>query len=459
MPIPHRAAAQARLGFAGLEDPEKTFLYGVDGEVRAGGLVSVARRIATEIDRKTSPDTPVVPLFRRRGAFMATFCAALDRGRRVFLPPDDSKSAVNMLRMIEPNLMILAEDQLLSNRECEFDFSVPAAKLGINTILNPDPSRPLLQFFTSGSTDIPRQHTRTWVELERGGQAWRHALDLDGQGVVVATVPPQHMYGMEASVVLPLTSPRISVWDGQPLLPNDVRGALEAIPSPRVLVTTPVHLNALVRSGIVFPDLHCIVSATAPLTSSLALRAEECWNAPVLDVYGSTETGMIACRRVARTEVWQLREDVEMWAGESTIVVEGAGFPGQVALAARVELVSGGFRLYGREDDLVNVAGKRASLSGLSTILQGLDGVEDGAFWVPDDDDPEQFERPIAFVVTSTLSEQDVRSQLRGLIADIFIPRKVIKLPALPRSGSGKITRAALQNLWRKHAESEEHGI
>ncbi len=57
-------------------------------------------------------------------------------------------------------------------------------------------------------------------------------------------------------------------------MPADIAAALAALPAPRLLVTTPVHLRALVQPAIALPDLAGIVCATAPLCRELAALAE-----------------------------------------------------------------------------------------------------------------------------------------------------------------------------------------
>src|SRR5690606_19238361 len=84
---------------------------------------------------------------------------------------------------------------------------------------------------------------------------------------------------------------------GRPLLPADVAEALEQACGPRILVTTPVHLRALLRSGVALPALAGIVSATAPLPQELAAEAEDRYGAEVREVFGSTETCVFARRR------------------------------------------------------------------------------------------------------------------------------------------------------------------
>ena len=91
---------------------------------------------------------------------------------------------------------------------------------------------------------------------------------------VVATVPPQHMYGLETTVMLALHGGAV-VHAAQPFFADDVREALAQCEEPRLLVTTPVHLSALVAANSKLPILTQIVSATAPLTQEVATLAEQ----------------------------------------------------------------------------------------------------------------------------------------------------------------------------------------
>src|SRR5690606_20429038 len=68
--------------------------------------------------------------------------------------------------------------------------------------------------FTSGSTGAPTAHRKSWGALVRGAQGEALTLGLRDPGetarssaqatTLVATVPAQHMYGLESSVLLPL---------------------------------------------------------------------------------------------------------------------------------------------------------------------------------------------------------------------------------------------------------------
>src|SRR3546814_16764932 len=119
----------------------------------------------------------------------------------------------------------------------------------------------------------------------------------------VATVPPQHMYGLETTGLMALAADCV-VHGGRPFVPQDVTDALATMPAPRVLVTAPVHLRALVESRAQLPPLSFILSATAPLALALAQACEAAWQVPVYEIYGCTEAGSTATRRTTDGESW-----------------------------------------------------------------------------------------------------------------------------------------------------------
>jgi acyl-coenzyme A synthetase/AMP-(fatty) acid ligase len=121
-----------------------------------------------------------------------------------------------------------------------------------------------------------------------------------------------------------------------------------------------------------------------------------------------------------------------------------------VLLADRFAVLDqGSFRLLGRRADLVKLAGKRASLAGLNAILCSIDGVEDGVFFAPDDIDENNKARLSAFVVAPNRTADEIIAALRARVEAPFLPRRVVRMPALPRNDVGKIVRSALVELHR----------
>lgn len=304
--------------------------------------------------------------------------------------------------------------------------------------------------FTSGSTGLPQPHGKTWGKLVQNGQAEAQGLGLDQRShVLVGTVPAQHSYGFESTFLLALHG-GCSFWSGKPFYPQDVVEALNAVPRPRMLVTTPHHLSALLGSGVDWPALDICLSATAPLSPELAAQAQSRSGAPVYEIYGSTESSQLACRRTTDGPAWRLLPGVLLAQEDGTTYALGGHVEGRVALSDIIELrPDGRFLLHGRHADLINMAGKRSSLAYLNHQLCALAGVQDGAFFLPDTEVDAGFTRLAAFVVAPDLGRDVLLAELRQRIDPIFLPRPLVFVEALPRNGTGKLPRDALQALYK----------
>ncbi|HRC70915.1 MAG TPA: AMP-binding protein [Candidatus Competibacter sp.] len=296
--------------------------------------------------------------------------------------------------------------------------------------------------FTSGSTGLAKPNPKTWGELVGGARQAQRRFGFDRSTTIVATVPPQHMYGLETSIMAPLIS-GARVHGGRPFFPEDVREALAAVPGSRVLVTTPVHLQACVRAQLRWPRPAFLLSATAPLSAELAAQAEAAFGAPVLEIYGCTEAGSIASRRTLDGDRWRLYDGFTLREGS----LAGAHLPEPVPLNDIVEACGETeFKLIGRREDLVNVAGKRTSLGYLNHQLNEIGGVEEGVFVLPDETGSE-VQRLAAVVVAPGLSERQLLAALARRLDPVFLPRPLVKVGALPRNETGKPTREALLAL------------
>jgi hypothetical protein len=278
---------------------------------------------------------------------------------------------------------------------------------------------------------------------------------------IVATVPPQHSYGFESSVLLALLG-GAAFDSGRPFYPADIVAALERLPRPRALVTTPFHLKTLLLSGVTLPAVDLVLSATAPLSPQLAADAEHRLQARLIEIYGCTEAGQVAARRTTDGEVWTALGELRLWredgAGGERFLVEGGHVLEPTPLADILDLLDERrFRLLGRANDLIHVAGKRSSLAHLNFHLNRIDGVLDGAYWLPDEV-ADGVVRPVVFVVAPGLGARQVIQGLRDRLEAAFVPRRVVLLDALPREATGKITAATLRALAAQHLPADAAG-
>lgn len=303
--------------------------------------------------------------------------------------------------------------------------------------------------FTSGSTGAPVPHRKTWGSLVRNVQAGARLSGLDDgrQHAVIGTVPPQHMYGFESTILAVLQNGNALV-TGNTFYPADICQTINLAPRPRTLVSTPMHLRSLMGAGLAVPPVDLLLSATAPLSMALALELERGFGAPLLEIYGSTETGQMAMRSTARGQAWQLFPQIRLTQENGAAWACGGHVEQPTPINDVIESLSpGSFLLHGRRADLINVAGKRNSLAYLDLRLNAIAGVVDGAFFMPDEAQPDGVTRLTAFVVAPGLNAAAITAALRECVDPVFLPRPLVFVDALPRNATGKLPRAALQAL------------
>jgi acyl-coenzyme A synthetase/AMP-(fatty) acid ligase len=395
-----------------------------------------------------------------RYRFAVGFGAALLRGHTSLLPPNHVAETVARLRARFDGVYALVEGAADDHGlPAVRHASAPAPSAGSRVIPTIEPGLIAAHVLTSGSTGEPVPHAKPWGLLVRNARAEAHRLAealgrVDLAGVtVVATVPPQHMYGFESSVLIALHGGAI-LDAGRPFFPADIAAALARADAPRVLVTTPFHLKTVLDAGLSLPSLALVVSATAPLSPQLAARAEQQLGAPLLEIYGCTEAGQVATRRTIAGAEWRTFDDVRVAGNGAAATVSGGHVPQPTPLADVLEVVDAQtFRLLGRSNDLINVAGKRSSIGHLDFHLNSIEGVVDGAFWMPPESDGDAAEvvRLVAFVVAPGVARERIVAALRDRVDAAFVPRRIVHVDALPREATGKLTRARLDDLAARH--------
>ena len=422
-----------------LSDADAPLFMQRDGAISRGQFAAAVEALGRRL-----PQQPyALNLCENRYAFSVAFAAAALRGQTGLLPSSTAAGALEALALAYPGATVLSETVTAGGLLVD-----SAAGSGFLDRLPPiDAGAAVAIAFTSGSTGQPQPQIKTWRALRHvGAQLSRRFLDGLGRCSIVATVPAQHMYGLESSIMLPLAGGHC-VWTGRPAFPDDVRAALAAMPAPRVLVTTPMHVRTLLLAGTRLPPLACLISATAPLPLELAERAEQAWAAPLLEVYGCSEAGTVATRRTTDSDVWQPLDGIRLEQRDGLSLVHGEHLGEVVPLQDVLEADGGGFRLLGRASDMLKVAGKRASLADLTQKLLSIPGVVDGVVFQPEDDDGGMLQRPAALVVAPQLSENEILGALGRLIDPVFLPRPLRKIVGLPRNSVGKLPRSTLQRL------------
>jgi len=392
--------------------------------------------------------------------FTVGFAASLLSGKVSLLPSTHTAEVVRQLTAFAPDVVCLTDeaDCALALPQVRYPRedapTAPACAVRPNaaaSVPQIDASQLAAYVFTSGSTGTPVPYRKSWGRLVAcvREEASRFGLAKRAPCAIVATVPPQHMYGFESSVLLALCNGH-ALCAERPFYPADIAAVLERVPRPRMLVSTPVHLRAILSSGVALPRTDLIVSSTAPLAQQLAVETEQRNGAALLEIYGSTETGQIAARRPTHGPEWRLWPGVRLTPEGDTTWARGGHVEQPTRMCDVLEQTGKGrFLLHGRLTDLVNIAGKRSSLSYLNHHLNSIHGVEDGAFFHLEQARSSQtgVARLAACVVAPTLDAQRLLEALRERIDAVFLPRPLMFVARLPRNSTGKLPQEALRAL------------
>lgn len=401
-------------------------------------LLGTANALATTLD----DGEHVINLCQNRYNFMVGFVAAILSGKITLLPPSSQELTITGLLGQYPATTVLTDtDTEYDGFKCvdlrTFDLDARPV-----TVPDIDTHQPVAIAFTSGSTGTPRPHPKPWGFLAVSGQLLGERFGITENSKVVGTVPSQHMYGLEMTVLMALQC-GATIYSRLPFYPGDIHSCVSKLDNC-VLVSTPVHLRAAMGSDLRSRPAK-VISATTPLPEAVAKNIEQELGCPVEELYGCTESGSVATRRPLNQPRWQLLPTMALSQRGETTVLSAPHLMGDIELPDRIEISEHGFELVGRNADMLNVAGKRFSLNELTSLMMQIEGVDDAVAFLPDPRD--DVERPAA-VVVGTATPRYIAQQLAGKIDAAFIPRPIVHVSEIPRNKTGKVVRETLVQVF-----------
>jgi acyl-coenzyme A synthetase/AMP-(fatty) acid ligase len=316
---------------------------------------------------------------------------------------------------------------------------------------------------TSGSTGaaqaIPKQLSQLAAEVVTLETLFGGMLGTAG---IVATVSHQHIYGLLFKVLWPLAAGR-AIHARSFAFPEELAPVLAA--HECALVSSPAHLKRLPDLpgwADAAPHLRAVFSSGGPLPLDVSQQAARLLAQVPIEVYGSSETGGIACRQrhPQSDESWTPMPGVawRIEPDDGVLTVQSAHLPdaGWFRLADRALPAEGGrFLLQGRVDRIVKIEEKRISLDAIESRLIASPLVTDARMLVLEG----QRQRIAAFAVLSTEGRKQLaeigklafnrllRDTLGDAVERVALPRRWRYLDALPVNAQGKTTHAELLAL------------
>lgn len=326
---------------------------------------------------------------------------------------------------------------------------------------------------TSGSTGEPKLARQPAGQAVRGARLYRDLHGLGPDDALLAAVPLAHSFGFVGALFTALVT-------GAHLRTVErfhTRAVLEGLMmGTTTLLATPLGYRLIVdaagprgcRTG-----LRVALCSGGPLPDDVAASTAERLGTDVRQVYGSTETGLIACRHdpgqapapggvgvMAPGVSWRLRamNGTLMRHGEGTLLVRtstmlvgylGADRPPaydrgwyDTGDTARVD-AEGRVVLLGRKSSFVNVGGRKVHAGRVEAVVSDCPGVREVAAYGVVNSRQEE-ELWAALVLEDGYGPEDVMAYCRLHLTPYETPHHLRVLAGLPRNAMGKIVRSTL---------------
>ncbi|WP_035236573.1 AMP-binding protein [Desulfobacter vibrioformis] len=391
-----------------------------------------------------------------RAVIAAAIIAALAGGPILILPHDISDGALMDLASDPEYTWVVADPGRTLPSRFKALWVTPAGHspnpIPLKAAIDPD--APLLKLYTGGSTGKPAIWTKTVENIM--GEALFHVgvHDITCDDVVVATVPPYHIYGLLFSVAAPLLA-GARVADQTCGFPHEIVNTVTDT-AATILVSVPAHFRALKDHD--FPDhgLRLAFSSAGVLDEADERAFRQRNSVLVMEVYGSTETGGIAFRCRGRDETFFSPFTViETHIEEETLKIRSPFISPEIVrddlgfylVPDRVKQCSDNcFAILGRSDTVVKIAGIRVDLDKVGAVLKTMDGIRDALVLARPVPRGRAFD--ICALVEANCTHADIRQFLSGRLEAAAHPRWIKVVDQMPVTRSGKYDRAAVAALF-----------
>jgi acyl-coenzyme A synthetase/AMP-(fatty) acid ligase len=443
---------------AGPADPSRDFTI---GQRDYGAVYAMAHGIRREL-----PKTGAVCLLCDDPAVAAAaFLAALAGGVPLVIPYAVSRRAAEDIHREIRLSAVVAED-----RE-----RVPAGVQAIvpsTGTLSPEsisgmtpgigPDTPFLHFFTGGSTGRPQMWTKTARNLLAEARFQTRFHGIAPTDRVLATVPPHHIYGFLFSVLAPFVA-SASVVPEVFVFPEEIRKAMVHF-RPTIHVSVPMHYHILNGGPIPSETLRMAFSSAGRLAPDDADYFHGQTGVPLVEIYGSTETGGLAWRCRARGETELTPFEIVDWKIEEELLLVNSPFVGPDAprdgdgffrTGDRIRaLPDGRWSLLGRADGIVKVGGKRVDLHRIEEALKGMDGVADAVAISLAAEGGREAE--VFALVQGDADPSALRVALSEILEPHATPRRLRVVERIPVTPSGKYDRRGIEGMFGEVDRSKD---
>jgi len=369
-------------------------------------------------------------------------------------------------------------------RFCEVPFLHPTNLLDIDHLLALRPAtlvdgedisvpgdQAFVYYYTSGSTGYPKAVMHSQQNLISSGEIYQLTYRITVQDTLLVAVPLSHSFGLVAGLVTSLLAgARLLLIER--FLPAQVMDILEH-ECVSFLVGTPLVYDLLTRYNLQrrykLPALRVSLSSGSPLPLAVAERFTRRFEQPIYEVYGSTETGVIAAQWPIET-TWPVHSVGRALTGTRIRLVDDAG--NDVPQGAVGQLIvqtpgmflgyfndsqenittflngwyhtgdltwqnsHGDLFLVGRAPISIDIDERKINPLEIEAVLLSHPQVHEVLVYAEEG-------LCAALVVEGEVSVENLRAFCHQRLALFQIPDNIILVPELPRGELGKLRRAA----------------
>lgn len=409
-------------------------------------IISISNRIM-KIDSEN-----VIIFTDESDDFTLLFLSALYAGKNIIIPG---------IKPSNNEIPILSNDDDIS----EIDIKGKYSSDGFINKLDVKNQQIILQ--TSGSTGKSKDIIKKLENIENEviilSKQWANEIE---KTTFYSTVSHQHFYGLLFNILLPLCTNNV-IYSKRLHYPESIYTIMD---SKCCIISSPAfykRVSSLSERTNINPKNITLFSSGGFLPQATATTCKEFFGTPIIEIYGSTETGGIAYKTSTVDLGWIPFPCVSFKKNSndthnvlSSYIPEKDGFE----LSDHLEFNKDNtFYLFGRIDSVVKVEEKRVALNDIENRLLDTGLVTDSVVLLVKDNR----EYIVAAIELNTKGSEkfksfekiEINKFFRNYLKDFFhgtvLPKKWRYIKKLPRNSQGKISKKLTMSLFSSAEDVE----
>lgn len=386
-------------------------------------LKTIKTMIANKMKQIKGCSNNVIILPDDNFAFIINFFASIFSNKNIYLITESQK-----ICDFEGDYYILTNE--VSDSICDYSFQ------------NIDSNEVIINFFTSGSTKESQNIKKTLANLIEEGLDVTEALKLANKEFVIkSSTTLCHLFGMTFGLIFPLCN-RYLIDTERVLYPENLDT------TNCFFVTSPAFLNALKKHSLPFNiNPKCIIAAGAKLEDETFNYFEQ--HSSVIEIYGSTETGVIAYRKNSNEKNLTIFPKVKIENKDTVISKYIYGY--KTLITDEIEFISNKISVIGRKDRILKIYDKRVSVELIENSLNQNELIEKSHCF--------NFENKLACIcvlseagknLLFTRGANELKKYLKSFLRKYtdVVPQKWHFNNCIPTTQTGKIDKVFINKLF-----------